>query len=167
MKLQGYFCDDLGNEWADHITFNRQDQSICFIHSKHGDVSTSASNLHEVVGQGIKNLGSMYFTNEHLQRKHTAKFVINYENTQIPRIRKAIAGSFDSYTKSLLREYRLVRKCILACSFLSKQQVAQEFQTMAQGTRVRGHVIQLFWILSSFAHAAKENNVEPIIYCQP
>ena len=48
------FCDDLGDEWADHITFNLTDLSISFIHSKHGDISTSASNLHDVVGQGIK-----------------------------------------------------------------------------------------------------------------
>lgn len=44
------FCDDLGDEWADHITFNLVDSSISFIHSKHGKVSTSASNLHDVVG---------------------------------------------------------------------------------------------------------------------
>ncbi|WP_406833535.1 hypothetical protein WKR03_15160 [Morganella morganii] len=55
------FCDDLGNEWADHITFNKMESCICFIHSKHGDRSTSASKLHDVVGQGIKNLGYMYW----------------------------------------------------------------------------------------------------------
>lgn len=55
-------CDDLGIEWADHITLNRTDSNISFIHSKHGSTSTSASKLHDVVGQGIKNLGNMYFT---------------------------------------------------------------------------------------------------------
>ncbi|MDF0548011.1 hypothetical protein P0O97_06395 [Klebsiella aerogenes] len=58
------FCDDLGNEWAEHITFNKADSCICFIHSKHGDKSTSASKLHDVVGQGIKNLGYMYFNTD-------------------------------------------------------------------------------------------------------
>ncbi|EEH0842699.1 hypothetical protein GO373_004563, partial [Salmonella enterica subsp. enterica] len=56
------FCDDLGNEWADHITFNKSDSCINFIHSKHGLVSTSASNLHDVVGQAVKNLGYMNFS---------------------------------------------------------------------------------------------------------
>ncbi|TOJ01974.1 hypothetical protein CGI47_24710, partial [Vibrio parahaemolyticus] len=55
------FCDDLGIEWADHITFNLNEGSIAFIHSKHGDETTSASKLHDVVGQGIKNLGNMFF----------------------------------------------------------------------------------------------------------
>lgn len=160
------FCDDFGNEWADHITFNRQEPSICFIHSKFGDLSTSASNLHDVVGQGIKNLGSMYFTNHTFQRKLAGKLNTNYLSSLIPRVRKSIPGAIDLYTEALLKEYRLNRKCILACSFISKQQITNEFRTMAQGSRVRGNVIQLFWILSSFAHAAKENNIEPIIYCR-
>ena len=31
---------------------------------------------------------------------------------------------------------------------------------------VRGHIVQLLWILSSFIHAARESGVIPIIYCQ-
>lgn len=46
------FCDDLGDEWADHITINNKKNCISFIHSKYKnknkksqkDVSTSASN---------------------------------------------------------------------------------------------------------------------------
>lgn len=162
------FCDDLGNEWADHITFNRNDSSICFIHSKHGDdVTTSASKLHDVVGQGIKNLGNMYFTAEGFAKKYTDKFVKTYVDTQISRVRKAPAERINPYVKALLSDYRLLRKCILACSFMSKQQVAQEFQAISNGQPVSGHVVQLFWILSSFAHAAKEYNIVPVIYCQP
>jgi hypothetical protein len=162
------FCDDLGNEWADHITFNRNEPSICFIHSKHGnDVTTSASKLHDVVGQGIKNLGNMYFTAEGFAKKHTDKFATTYADTQISRVRKAPAEQVNTYVKTLLSDYRLLRKCILACSFMSKQRVTQEFQAISSGQSVSGHVVQLFWILSSFAHAAKENNVVPVIYCQP
>lgn len=62
-------CDDLGDEWADHICFNIASSSICFIHSKHGDESTSASKLHDVVGQGLKNLGNMFFLENTLMIK--------------------------------------------------------------------------------------------------
>ncbi len=68
------FCDDLGDEWADHITLNRDDSSICFIHSKHGDVSRSASKFQDVVGQGIKNLGNMFFTKNMLMEKNGKTF---------------------------------------------------------------------------------------------
>ncbi len=72
------FCDDLGNEWADHITFNKNESCICFIHSKHGCKSTSASNLHDVVGQGIKNLGYMYFNSSDFTDKIRTKLKKNY-----------------------------------------------------------------------------------------
>ncbi|SMG53309.1 hypothetical protein [Cedecea sp. NFIX57] len=72
------FCDDLGNEWADHITFNKSESCICFIHSKHGDKSTSASKLHDVVGQGIKNLGYMYFNTSDFTDKIRSKLRKNY-----------------------------------------------------------------------------------------
>jgi hypothetical protein len=39
------YCDDIGVEWADHICLNEAEGRIAFVHSKHGDVSTSASNL--------------------------------------------------------------------------------------------------------------------------
>ncbi|MCK6393312.1 hypothetical protein [Zoogloea sp.] len=164
------FCDDLGNEWADHITLNRGDPCISFVHSKHGSPSTSASNLHDLVGQGIKNLGNMYFTREGFLKKHQEKFSEYYSRdgiqTKIARTRKAINEPIEAYIQSLLSDYRILRKCVLSCSFLSKDQVTEAFNAMKTGQVVRGNVIQLFWILSSFAHAAKEYNVVPIIYCQ-
>lgn len=163
------FCDDLGIEWADHITFNKSDSNICFIHSKHGDPSTSASNLHDVVGQGIKNLGNMRFSKDqlinHISNKTKNKYRNNRAATNIDRIRKGNISNINSYLDSLLKDYRLHRKCILSCSFLSKQSVASEFNKIKSGNRVSGHVIQLLWIISSFAHAVKDMSAIPIIYC--
>ncbi|MBB5544178.1 hypothetical protein [Paraburkholderia fungorum] len=164
------FCDDLGNEWADHITLNSADSCICFIHSKHGDVSTSASNLHDVVGQGIKNLGNMYFSKEQIAKKITNKFSERYRRdsvqSEINRVRKGDISKVDDYLKNLLQDYKLHRKVILSCSFLSKNDVETEFKKIKAGSVVPGYVIQLLWILSSFAHAAKDMNVIPIIYCK-
>ncbi|WP_227510321.1 hypothetical protein [Acinetobacter equi] len=163
------FCDDLGDEWADHITLNLKDSSISFIHSKHGEESTSASNLHDVVGQGIKNLGNMFFSKDQIDQKVKTSLCKQYKSgngvqTQIERIRKT-TPNLSSDIDSLLRNHRLYRKCILSCSFISKSKIEAEFNDIKQEKKVRGHIIQLLWILSSFAHAAKEANVIPIIYC--
>lgn len=162
-------CDDLGIEWADHITLNRTESNINFIHSKHGSTSTSASNLHDVVGQGIKNLGNMYFTKEQMVERINAKFSNMYNNnginTRIKRVRKGNPIVAEDYLDGLLKDYKLHRKCILSCSFLSKSAVTAEFSKIQRGESVSGHVIQLLWIISSFAHAVKDMNAIPIIYC--
>lgn len=164
------FCDDLGNEWADHITLNSADSCICFIHSKHGEISRSASNLHDVVGQGIKNLGNMYFSKDQIAKKIGDKFSEKYHRDGVQsdtdRIRKGDCNVFDDYIKRLLQDYKLHRKVILSCSFISKSQIKLEFDEIKAGNKVPGSVIQLLWIISSFAHAAKDMNVIPIIYCQ-
>lgn len=163
------FCDDLGIEWADHITLNRAESNISFIHSKHGSTSTSASNLHDVVGQGIKNLGNMYFTKEQMLERINGKFSDTYSNsgcnTSIARIRKGDPAQAEGYLDGLLKDYKLHRKCILSCSFISKSSVATEFSKIQRGESVPGHIIQLLWIISSFAHAVRDMNAIPIIYC--
>ena len=164
------FCDDLGDEWADHITFNKKDSNICFVHSKHGDPSTSASNLHDVVGQGIKNLGNMYFGMDLMLAKLNSSLSYNYKSssgieTNITRIRKGDPDQFEDFLNNLLKDYKLNRRCVLSCSFISKSGVEREFFKIKNKAPVRGHVTQLFWIMSSFAHAAKDMNTIPLIYC--
>lgn len=161
------FCDDLGNEWADHITFNLDDSCISFIHSKHGEESTSASNLHDVVGQGIKNLGNMFFAMDMFIRKKNNKITRKYSGTQIPTMRKGTYAGLKADLPNVLGNYKLIRKCILSCTFLSKAGIVTEFNKIKGGVAVSGHVIQLLWILSSFAHASQEMSVVPIIYCRP
>ncbi len=164
------FCDDLGDEWADHITFNKENSNICFIHSKHGKPSTSASNLHDVVGQGIKNLGNMYFDANAMLSKLDKTFKKDYKSgkgiqTKIPRIRKGNIDDFEGYLSNLLKDYKLNRSCVLCCSFLSISDVTDEFNKIKDGKPVRGNIVQLLWIISSFEHAAKDMNARPIIYC--
>ncbi len=82
----------------------------------------------------------------------------------INRIRKE-SGNFSLDIESLLKSHKLHRKCILSCSFISKSKIKIEFEKIKKGETVRGHIVQLLWILSSFIHAAKEVSVIPIIYC--
>ena len=162
------FCDDMGIEWADHIALNRDEGVITFIHSKHGKtVTTSASKLHDVVGQGIKNLGNMFFTTDQFMSRYEEKIGGWYEETRISRKRAGRVRSLRRTLQSMLASYGTQRRCVLACSFMSKAAIEHEFRRVGSGQKVRGHVVQLLWILSSFLHAAKELSVEPRIYCRP
>lgn len=165
------FCDDLGNEWADHITFNMDKKQISFIHSKHGDLSKSASNLHDVVSQGIKNIGNMYFDTGRIKLKLNSSFNTLYKSsgglsTSIQRARKGQASTFLVDVEKILKDYGLNRRCVLSCSFLSKKTLVAEFGKLKNGGKVAGNIIQLLWILSSFSHSAKEMNIIPEVYCQ-
>lgn len=131
------FCDDLGIEWADHITFNIEEGCISFIHSKHGDQTTSASKLHDVVGQGIKNLGNMFFTQQQFVQRIENKFDNLYSNsgtqTQIKRVRQGNMTNVEADLGDLLKNYQLHRKCILSCSFMSKSEIEAQFRRIQNG----------------------------------
>ncbi len=86
--------------------------------------------------------------------------------TNISRVRKGNVKNLEPFLVDFLQNYNLVRKCILSCSFVSKSQVKIEFEKIKRGQNVTGNIIQLLWIISSFAHACREMNVVPLIYCQ-
>jgi len=162
------FCDDLGTEWADHITLNIGAACVSFIHSKHAKKSSnSASALHDVVGQAVKNLGNMHFTFATFSAKVNLKFKKTYASTQIRRTRRGNSAQANADVKALLADHRLHRKCIVACSSISKAAVEVEFEKMKRGVSVKGNVTRLFWILSSFIHAAQGSSTVPIVYCKP
>lgn len=164
------FCDDLGDEWADHITVNLAEKTVNFIHSKHGKETNGASAFHEVVGQGIKNIGNMTFTPEAFERKITNTFSKSYKaektTTSISRIRKGSATNFKSDFTNLYQDQETKRRCILACSFSVKKSIEDEFKKIKENKRTKGSTIQLLWIISSFIHATREANVIPVIYCR-
>lgn len=161
-------CDDLGGEWADHIIFDEQDKSVIFIHSKYKQVANSASDLHEVVGQAIKNLGYMWFTNTLLETKQD-KFSRTYNGpnvrSSVPRCRKGNINELMQFIIQLQKDPHLIRKCVICCTFLSKSQLEVEFEKIKNGNKVGAQIPQIFWIISSFVHAAKEINIIPEIYC--
>lgn len=171
------FCDDLGDEWADHLIIDSKDFSVSFIHSKFSnDITNSASKLQDVVGQGIKNLGNMHFSSQQIINKYSTTFSEFYKSgkgangtgkgiqTQISRIRKD-SGNFHEDINLILKNPKLHRKCILSCNFISKTKIEKELKKLQQGQKVAGHITQWLWILSSFSHAAKDAGVFPMIYC--
>ena len=160
------FCDDLGNEWADHISFKKSPASVYFIHSKHKKVSNSASALHEIVGQAIKNLGNMHFSANQMLQKYQKWQGKVIHGTKINRVRRR-NGQFPAYLKSTMGAYDFNRTCVLACSFVSHRAISRELSKIKAGTRVSGNVTQFYWIVSSFAHACRDAGVTPRIYCAP
>lgn len=110
----------------------------------------------------------MFFLKDQLIQKVQTSLSKQYlgagVQTKINRIRKT-TPTFETDLEALLKNHKLHRKCILSCSFLSKGDLAKEFNQLKKGGKVKGHIIQLIWILSSFSHAAKEANVIPMIYC--
>jgi hypothetical protein len=161
------YCDDLGDEWADHITFNIINNEMNFIHSKFGEVTNSASKFQDVVGQGLINLGNMFFSLENFKKKRIKlnKFYKFEKETNINLIRKERCD-FEKEVPSFLSSYKLKRKCVLCCSFLSRKNIKSELEKLKDPSiNTRGNIVQLLWILSSFSHACREMNVIPIIYC--
>lgn len=165
-------CDDLGNEWADHLVFRKDNKpEIYFIHSKYyKQSSNSASNMHDIVGQAMKNIGNMFFDAKMLKGKF-AKFGENYNfggvKTAIPRLRKGCLDMLIGDVDNLLKKYDVTRYCVLVCPFLSKKNIELEFYKILNGDKVGGHITQLMWILSSYANMSRESNVVPIIHCLP
>jgi len=99
-------CDDLGDEWADHICFNIGSACISFIHSKYGDASTSASNFHDVVGQGLKNIGNMFFTRGFFTDKKKRMLSQQYTGSGINRLRKGTRTSINADIDKILSDSR-------------------------------------------------------------
>lgn len=165
-------CDDLGNEWADHISMNYEKKTINFIHSKHGKKANSASKLHDVISQAEKNIGNMFFTeilfSEKMRKHNNSFYKINQIVTRINTIRKTNDLTLDQLkdeVNSLLSSFDIKRRCMLCCSFISFSDIQIEFNKIKNGELVSGHINQMLWLIMSFIHTTKEHGIEPIIYC--
>ncbi|MRV74062.1 hypothetical protein GJ700_20340 [Duganella sp. FT92W] len=163
------FCDDLGDEWADHIAVDSDNKTLSFIHSKHGELTTGASSLHEVVGQALKNMGNLLCLPSAMGRK-IARYNRTYHGTQIPLVRRAPAGAtavqIEESVVQILSDNLLRREAVLCCSFLSAGEVIAQLTKLKDGQKVRPHIRQLLWLLSYFVAACKELSVVPRILCR-
>ena len=164
-------CDDMNDEWADHIFFepNANPPSISFIHSKFvkGE-SYGASSFHEVVAQGLKNIGRTFADNTEFREKHDRDWAGCYENTRITRIRGGKNwADIENALNVIASNQNSVRKIVLATPFLSKRALGDEFNDLAQTGTCRPHYIQLIWLINTFIGACKEYGVQPHILCNP
>ncbi|BDS10829.1 hypothetical protein [Aureispira anguillae] len=163
-------CDDMGNEWADHIIFSTElgQPTISFIHSKYTSKDTyGASSFHEVVSQALKNLGRLNSELSEYKKKYDNKWKNNYESTSIKRIRT------NNNWSDIKKAYNKVnstpnsnRKVILATPFFSKSKLKDKLEKIANGTSKNSHHIQIIWLINSFISSCRDYNVQPHILCK-
>ncbi|MAD53396.1 MULTISPECIES: hypothetical protein [unclassified Idiomarina] len=170
------FLDDLGNEWADHISVS--DGIIEFYHSKSGDEGLSASKFQDVVGQAQKNLGNLVPPHHRIDGKRTlwsrtyiAKVGNQSVDTNISRLRKSPADfTIDDgleFYKKQTRKPNLRKAVYLVVNFISKSRLENNLTALQMGNQVerRNEVIQILWFISSLISSCKEQGTEIKIIC--
>lgn len=158
-------CDDMGNEWADHIAI--KGQTISFIHSKYKEgTSLSASNFQEVIGQAVKNIGNLMPDNGDLDRK-AVKLNNMISGTGIARCRKGTVQDFIEKFKALLVSPNMKKEVCLAINFISKGELEDAFDRMKKGEifRQKDIVVQMAWLLNGFISLCKERDLNCRIFC--
>jgi len=160
-------CDDLGDEWADHIAINTQTPEIAFVHSKHKKQTTAAAAFQDVVGQALKNLGRLFPTKAALDRK-IVSWRGTWSQTNLARIRKSngAATVVDDILKTSASP-NCQRRVALAVTFLSKADLEDALKQVRDGTSRKAHHMQLLWILSGFVKGCMEVGAKPEVYCLP
>lgn len=187
-------CDDMNDEWADHIAINNNE--VLFIHSKFAKSSgCSASDLHEVISQALKNIGMMTASKEEFLTKYDKKWNLYYEKTKIPRIKTQVENDLERYKKyfsdipaeiksdpellkkAIERKYfsdildkinsnpNILKKVIIAVPFLSKKELEKELGKQDISNTYKPHITQLIWLINSFISTCIENNTQPYILC--
>lgn len=167
-------CDDLGSERADYIAFD--ENRLGFFHAKYKQVNSkrgkkSASALHDVVSQALKNL--VFLDNieninidKTFQDKWSKKYKNNKITTEIDRIRKSASPRDDDIVRRLKetnRQINVQKYMVLVVNFISKSEIKDYLQKESPNTQIR----QIIWLLSSFISTCQEMNIIPQIICKP
>jgi hypothetical protein len=164
-------CDDFGDEWADFIGINgnHQPKTISFYHAKFGDLSLSASALHTVVSQAIKNLGRINLARDDIVAKFE-KWENTYANnnvvTLIPRIVRGGEATLRSKITEALSSPDTIRRVFIVTSSLSRAQLEQRFEAFRGGEAPEPHFVQLYQLLMSYFSACSEVGAYAYIVCQ-
>jgi superfamily II DNA or RNA helicase len=169
-KLELLLCDDMGTEVADFICADFSKHRIAFIHAKHGkDRSVSASALHDVVAQALKNLGVISRGGslpKHLNRWNRTSM---WSGTKISRWRY---GSNTLPTGEKL--WGKIRENILdhpdaekevwlvLGKTLEKAELVSQLKNPAQRTSVTGQIVHL---LSGLQAACTQLAVRLRVFC--
>lgn len=167
-------CDDLGNEWADHIAINGD--TISFIHSKSnnqaGKTSLSASHFQDAIGQALKNISYLNPTDAFLSAKrrnlaNNVTYNLNQQQTSIQRVRRGTVQQFVDEIKRLRMSPNFTREVCLAVDFLSRQELIDAFDNIVAGRpfRQKNYTVQLIWLLNAFISTCKDADLHCKIYC--
>lgn len=171
LEYTDIICDDLGNERADYIAFD--ENRLGFFHAKYKQVDSdrgkkSASVLHDVVSQALKNLVFLdNIENIILDRVYQDKWSNKYPTTQIDRIRESAnsSNSIVERIKETNRQINVQKYMVLVVNFISKSEISDYIQNPSTNTNTQ--IQQIVWLLSSFISTCQEMNIIPQIICKP
>lgn len=155
-------CDDLGNEWADHLV--TCGDTLYFVHSKakgHG-TSLSASNFQDVIAQALKNIGNM--NSDKIDNKRNS-FLGYYSTTTKSKCRLGTVDGFISEYKRINQSPNGRQEVCIAVDFVSKQKLTQIFKDKNY-IRSQNNVVQLIWLLYSFISSCKDAGMGCKIFCK-
>lgn len=160
-------CDDMGNEWADHIAI--RGNTISFIHSKFiGKTSLSASYFQEVIGQAVKNIGNLTPDDAALENKR--KCLLGYmKNTHISKCRIGSVQEFIDKFKYLRNTPNLTKEVCVAIDFISRDKLKDAFDKIKNNRplKQKHSVLQMVWLLNGFISICKERDLHCRIFCKP
>ena len=155
-------CMDLGDEWADYLCV--REHALIFIHCKGGRLNSGASCFHDVIGQGLKNLGRTRSTPAEFQSKLESSALNEFwKSTRIRRLRNS-GGSWATFQQAvvnLLTRADSAREVHLVVTMLS----LAKFDASAASATLKPPFIQLVWLLASFINSCREMGARPVIYC--
>ncbi|MEN2469323.1 hypothetical protein [Burkholderia sp. GS2Y] len=177
-------CDDSTDEWCDFVSLTpakpKSGATVSWFHAKvKGTLSgnaTSASNLQDVIGQAVKNLGRLRITSSVLSSTKrngvwARKYVYpkTHKKTNIDRFMphakvgtlSDFIGGLDDAASDPRTRYRV---CIVVPT-LSRQHIRAEFAKLGTSA-VAPEVVQLFWILSGFMQSCLEVHAQPVVMCR-
>ena len=166
-------CDDLDEEWADIIAIDEATSppQLSFFHCKHKPLGLSASALHDIVTQALKNLGPLGGGVDAFLPKLGGIWTRTYNKdnvaTAIARLRRGTSADAERALRSVVAAVNTNRRVVLVVSFLSKQALAAAVAAVRGGNTTMPQIAQLLWILTSFVGTCRDVGVEPWIICRP
>lgn len=170
-KHDFFVCDDLGNEWADHIGVSTN--TVSFYHSKYKNVGYSASAFQDIVGQGLKNISNLSPRDYQLDSKQNIWSNLYKPpgyTTNISRLRKGsnIQELLETYNTTI-KNPNFNREIYLVVNFISKDGLRERLEKLrdAEAFPERNEVIQILWFLSSFLSVCAEQGIKGYICCKP
>jgi superfamily II DNA or RNA helicase len=165
-------CDDMGIEKADFIAYRTKPSAVAFIHAKvsHTTTQLSASALHEVVSQAIKNLDPLRVGGPPLPSNVGNKWKTAWNNgeyTVNSRMRGHTPPTASACAKTLremLADARTERYVyVVVAGAISRVTLVRELQKPVANRRVQA--TQAFIQLLSLYSAAASVSVRPIVIC--
>lgn len=173
MRPDYLVCDDLGNELADFIAFDKDPRRVVLVHAKVAstDSDVSASAFHDVCGQAIKNLDLLVPQCDR-EPKDLRVFSRQWNGGNIGTVTSRTRINTDGHPpgaawkelQRLVRHPETLREVwIVMGSGLS----LGEFETERRRDLPRGQVIQLIYLLQGTWNAVSATGARLRVFVRP